>query len=1110
MRGVFQALEAALPAGGLTLQHVPGHAGEIWNEICDIAAKWSAKTVHWLPRQQVDLHVLGPVLPFLWMYLADESAGLPPKTGAGHFCVEPPCLPAQRAEEPPPEPTVQREAFITLSMVTANAQTLGKGPQGYQGKLHFLQQQFAEYAIHAIGIQEARTDEIFCGRQSDYLRLSTGHDRGHYGVEFWLSRTIPYAWIGHTPCYFAAHHLVVLHKDPRRLLVRVTTPHLDCIFCVLHGPQSGRPADERELWWTKTVDLLTPYKDIAPLYVLGDLNATTDEYHVHHFDDIATANTDSVRDFAQQLDLVFTSSMACHHGPQGTWRSPDGHYERRIDHILIPVSEGHRCHYSTVLYDVELGNGDLDHQPVGASLRWTATVTPETRKQSYRTCPRHSIKNNDLIRSQLKCYRTPPWKCDIHSQVEGLNKHIHQTLRETQQEVKGSNRNPRRKPFITDEIWEMRSQRNRLKHRLGRTLTALRRELLTSIFSSWRHCVWSNWWPCHNTGYATLLSCIRMKLGVHLAVLARTLKGALQTAKQKHVQETIDSIPATSSSSQILRLLKPCIGSSNSRKRSRPGLPQVVDAEGEVCTTTTTEAQDRWIQYFAQVECGQRVTTDELWQHWTTNLAAFCQQNLDEPLALIPSLFELERAFRRVATGKALGQDEIPPEICNAFPCEMAKATYTQLMKLAVHGQEDIVHKGGRLAVAYKRGPTNACESYRSLLVSSHIGKTIHRSLRQHQADLYEQYLQGQQVGGRRKIPVGFALHLTRAHLRLHLSQGHSVGIIFLDLTEAFYRVIRPMALGGELTDDAIAAMTHRLGLDEGTLHDLRQELHAQSAVSRIPEFHQRYLRALHTDTHFQLGTQSDHVRTLAGTRPGDSFADVVFGYLWSRVLQVLQEQLLAYGLLTTYPHLDDPGLRGQPCGDLVPFVGPTWCDDLSICLWADTAKAVETGTSIATGLILDLCRQHGMTPNLRKGKTAVLLSLQGKDSRQIKRTYFDGRDAGRLTVIGEHVTYQVQVCGEYKHLGGLIHAKGDMRREVGKRLAMAHTAFGLHRKLVFQNPTFPLRKRTQLFTTLVLTKLTFGMESWDLSDAKTKNKLHVGIMRLYRRLYLEVLMTAI
>ena len=169
-------------------------------------------------------------------------------------------------------------------------------------------------------------------------------------------------------------------------------------------------------------------------------------------------------------------------------------------------------------------------------------------------------------------------------------------LRETQQEVKGSNRNPRRKPFITDEIWG----------RWG----------VNAI--DWNIALVEHWQPFDGSslqvssrrggivsgltgGLATILDMLHyylaseMKLGVHLAVLARTIKSALQTAKQKHVQETIDSIPATSSSSQILRLLKPCIGSSNSRKRSRPGLPQVVDAEGEVCTTTT-EAQDRWIQ----------------------------------------------------------------------------------------------------------------------------------------------------------------------------------------------------------------------------------------------------------------------------------------------------------------------------------------------------------------------------------------------------------------------------------------------------------------------------------------------------------------------------------
>ena len=75
------------------------------------------------------------------------------------------------------------------------------------------------------------------------------------------------------------------------------------------------------------------------------------------------------------------------------------------------------------------------------------------------------------------------------------------------------------------------------------------------------------------------------------------------------------------------------------------------------------------------------------------------------------------------------------------------------------------------------------------------------------------------------------------------------------------------------------------------------------------------------------------------------------------------------------------------------------------------------------------------------------------------------------------------------------------MRREVGRRLAIAHTAFGLHRKILFTNGAFSMKKRVQLFSTLVLTKLTYGMESWDLRDTKTKHKLHNGITRLYRRL---------
>ena len=72
-------------------------------------------------------------------------------------------------------------------------------------------------------------------------------------------------------------------------------------------------------------------------------------------------------------------------------------------------------------------------------------------------------------------------------------------------------------------------------------------------------------------------------------------------------------------------------------------------------------------------------------------------------------------------------------------PAPLALACYTQLAKLICHGQEYIGHKGGHLTVAYKgKGSTSQSSSFRSLLVSSHIGKVLHRAVRQTSATLYE------------------------------------------------------------------------------------------------------------------------------------------------------------------------------------------------------------------------------------------------------------------------------------------------------------------------------------------------------------------------------------
>lgn len=151
--------------------------------------------------------------------------------------------------------------------------------------------------------------------------------------------------------------------------------------------------------------------------------------------------------------------------------------------------------------------------------------------------------------------------------------------------------------------------------------------------------------------------------------------------------------------------------------------------------------------------------------------------------------------------GKAIGLDMIPPEVCKHNAVDLARLSYAQLLKLALHGQEAIVHKGGKLVSTHKsKGPQDECGSYHSLLISTHQGKVLHRSLRQHQADLYEGFLQSQQIGGRRHVPVTLGLHHVRSFMRIQHHKGFSCCVLFLDLKEAFYRALRPLTHVAVLT----------------------------------------------------------------------------------------------------------------------------------------------------------------------------------------------------------------------------------------------------------------------------------------------------------------------
>ena len=207
------------------------------------------------------------------------------------------------------------------------------------------------------------------------------------------------------------------------------------------------------------------------------------------------------------------------------------------------------------------------------------------------------------------------------------------------------------------------------------------------------------------------------------------------------------------------------------------------------------------------------------------------------------------------------------------------------------------------------------------------------------------------------------------------------------------------------------------------------------------------------------------------------------------------------FGLLECFPAVSGVGLETSWSSDgEVQVLGPTWCDDLCVFFSADTAERLVKNGGVLAGLLIDLCKSHGMTPNLKRQKSEMMLSLRGKGSRHWRKVCFHEWN-GRMPVICAQGVEQLHIVGTYQHLGGLLHHCGDQRRESARRMAIAHGAFNEHRRLLYKNRAFGLEKRVGLFKSLVLAKAVYGMESWILETRGERAQLHSRMMRLMRRL---------
>ena len=759
LRGLFQALELALPGDRLAVHHVSAHAGELFNEIADVAAKGEARSSFNLPRQNLDMNQWTLHFRQLWTVFG-HHCGLPHWQG-GTLAVDPPSLPTQVSAVQVTHQTTEYQRWLSVdffcSFATANVQSLFRGPQGHGGKLQYLQAQMRSFKLNFLAIQEARSESGLTSARN-ILRFSSGHDKGQYGIEVWCDLDVPYGRPrGGPPLHFKKDDFQVIHADPRKMLIRCDSGAISFWLFAGHAPHSGYPSDQRKDWWQAVHQLFHHHLDNDPLILLMDANASPGER-----DDVVvlgegfatSANTSAFRDLLATWNLYLPTTSSSHDGHHTTWTSVDGRTEHCIDHVALPQQWQDRCTLSKVLSDFDLATAQEDHAVAAVQVEWKGTIPAQASMQrsSARRGRAHYRPSPDM-KEKIENIAVAPWTTDVETQTNQLVEQLHQVLH-----VPGGTKHSAQKPYMDENIWTLRQNKLLIKKRLRGTRKQLGRQWLWTCFRAWSRTAGAE--PStpdefsEVSQYITTLLCCQTKLVVQLRQISYTMKKDMQRAKQKAIHEEIVQqahlLPAT----DLLRRLRRFIGPSNPQKKRTAPLPMIQNEEGEVCELPS-EAVSVWARFFQTMEGGQRMSIEELRARWIAELNDFQQAHIKLELDQLPSLTDVEMALRRVPAGRACGPDGLPGELCKHHAPALAKKLYSTLVKILVHGHEPLTWKGGKLTPAYKgKGPSHQCSSYRSLLVSNHLGKAVHRSIRQRFSGLFEAFLQAQQTGGRKRIPV--------------------------------------------------------------------------------------------------------------------------------------------------------------------------------------------------------------------------------------------------------------------------------------------------------------------------------------------------------------------
>ena len=1134
----------------IIFQHVKGHSGHPWNELCDSLANSLTSNPSSPPHSPSPtnfplitnfLHVLPhwwtstlppTSLPFPFQSHSPNITALlqtsnPPQTVSNFHVSD--ANPLNSLSPPPKDPkALSNNTTIQLNIISANSLTL------YQHPLHHqvVETNFLPLQANIIGFQETRSPSSTKYSTDNFIILTSQASHGTGGIETWFSTTIPYTNVSNPPIanalspplhYFAPEHLAISSHSNQHMLVHLDTPYLHCDILNVHlpffDPNSPNTADTAYQLIHKVLQSRSqPNRD---LFLIGDFNARLGSILSpsvnSHAPETQCHNGHLFHALLQTFQLAAPSTFPIHTGPTHTWRHPATLHTTRIDYICIPTKFLESVTLSTSLPHDLVATTKEDHSPVQLIVQ----MTPHNTQSQYIKPPprpicqpfhlQHPAVQQHVHKALCHPPNFPP-SMDAHQHTQGINNFLRKTLNEAKHLFPEMHHAPSR-PHISPPTWEA----IQLKKAMLNNIQELSNLILNTHPSL----------PTHQ-----LLVNTREELLLERRLHQKTIRTLLKQDKTNYlIQLSLEAQTAFTQHDhkllyQKLNKLMQRPTRSSTARNAKP-LPMLQKTDGTT-TQTNFEFHQLMHAHFSQIEAGTSTTPTQLLQQTLEHNTSYpLPLHLETPSQLldtIPTLQQLASSLRNTKLSLAPTPDKIPSHLLKLFPLQLSRILFPLTTKITLTGHEPIQWKTSYLIWLHKANQTtNTPTSYRSILLADHIPKRVHAIFRTQLLNHTQHLFTNSQLGGLPNKSTDIATLQLATFLQIGKSTATPQALLFLDIQTAFYSTVRELVIHSRTTLPQLQQMLTQQGHSTSTtaeiLHNIQNTFNPH--IQAISPALKHLLTEFYHNTNFTIPQTNQTTHTRQGTRAGMPLADLFFNFAMTKVLNHITDNLPQHifdnnfkrptpkpkpttttdtkcNLANTPPLSPSPTNTPPHFSNLLPISYLTWVDDLVFLINAHSNNHLLNRIKHYIATINHSFTSHGFKINFKRGKTEVLPIFRSKNTKHFYRKihYHD-----QATIDIPEASIQLHTTYQYTYLGTIIDNNCNFSKEIQQRIGMVSTDLNKFiPKLTAQNKLTP-QQLQNIASSIFHSKLLYNAHAWISITKKQLGKLQTFHTNIHRKL---------